>query len=46
MTTQNVDALEEAVSRAEKELDPSKIRKVFTSLPKLVSVKLEFPSQF
>ena len=37
LTAQNVDVLEEAVSRAERELDPSTIRKVFTAFPKLVS---------
>ena len=27
----NVDQLEEAISKAEKELDPSKLRKMFTA---------------
>ena len=36
VVSRNVDVLEECVSKAEKELDPSKLRKVFSSLPKLV----------
>ena len=31
MANSNVDQLEEAVSQAERDLEPSKIRKVFTS---------------
>ena len=33
----NVDQLEESMSKAEKELDPNKLRKVFSALPGLVS---------
>ena len=33
----NVDHLEENITRAERELDPSKLRKVFSSLSGLVS---------
>lgn len=29
----NVDVLEESISKVERELDPSKLRKVFSSLP-------------
>ena len=32
----SVDQLEESISQAERELDPSKLRKVFSALPKLV----------
>ena len=35
----NVDQLEESMSKAEKELDPNKLRKVFSALPGLVSAK-------
>lgn len=35
LVTRHVDTLEDAVVKAERELDPSKLRKVFT---KLVSV--------
>ena len=38
VVTQRVNALEEAVSKAEKDLEPSKFRKVFSSFPKLVSL--------
>ena len=42
MVSRNVDHLEAAVSAAEKDLEPSKIRKVFSSIPGLgVSQKLE-----
>lgn len=37
LVTHRVNALEEAVSKAEKDLDPGKFRKVFSSFPKLVS---------
>ena len=40
VVTQRVNALEEAVSKAEKDLDPSKFRKVFFSFPKLVCLKV------
>ena len=33
-----MDQLEESMSKAEKELDPNKLRKVFSALPGLVSV--------
>ena len=36
VVSESVDQLDESISRAEKELDPSKIRKVFSVLPKLV----------
>ena len=36
VVSESVEQLEESISRAEKELDPSKIRKVFSVLPKLV----------
>ena len=35
MVSRNVDQLEVAVSQAEKDLEPSKLRKVFSSLPGL-----------
>ena len=38
LVTQHVDTLEEAVAKAERDLDPSKLRKVFTAFPKLVCV--------
>ena len=37
MVSTHVDSLEEVVTKAERDLDPSKIRKVFSSFPKLVS---------
>ena len=36
----NVDQLEEAMSKVEKELDPNKLRKVFSAIPGLVSHQL------
>ncbi len=33
MVSRNVDHLEEAISKAEKDLEPSRLRKVFTSIP-------------
>lgn len=38
MVAQSVDSLEEVVAKAERDLDPSKLRKVFSSLPKLVKM--------
>lgn len=35
VVSKNVDQLEESISKAEKELDPSKLRKVFSTLPGL-----------
>ena len=35
MVSRNVDLLEDSVSQAEKDLEPSKIRKVFSSFPGL-----------
>ena len=35
----NVDQLEETMSKAEKELDPNKLRKVFSALPGLVGYR-------
>ena len=36
MVTGHVDTLEETINRAEKELGPNKIRKVFSVLPGVV----------
>jgi hypothetical protein len=38
----NVDQLEESMSKAEKELDPNKLRKVFSALPGLVSATYDY----
>lgn len=37
MVTNQTDVLEETISKAEKELGPNKIRKVFSVLPGVVS---------
>ena len=38
MVTAQVDQLEQTVKKAEKELEPSKLRKVFSALPGMVSI--------
>ena len=42
----SVDQLEESISQAERELDPSKLRKVFSALPKLVGHPNSYESTF
>ena len=42
----NVDQLEESMSKAEKELDPNKLRKVFSALPGLVSVMISMHGKY
>ena len=42
----NVDQLEESMSKAEKELDPNKLRKVFSALPGLVNAKYNYDTDY
>lgn len=45
LVSRKVDALEESVTKMERNMDPGKLRKMFTSLPGVFSRKAKKPKQ-